>query len=190
MMNSVTRFARAQCEIGLAAGESPTRRGFQPSVFEALPKLMERAGQSEKGSITDLYTVLVEGDDMTEPIADETRSILDGHMILSRKLAGMNHSPAIDVLFSVSRVFNHVTDERHWKITSKLRTILSKYQELELVARIGEYKRSADKVIDEAIDNIEAVNNFSRQGLHDRDDFKTTIDKIAEVVGSEWRSTF
>ncbi|MDR2629261.1 MAG: type III secretion system ATPase SctN [Puniceicoccales bacterium] len=183
MMDSVTRFARAQREIGLAAGEPPTRRGFPPSVFETLPKLMERAGQSEKGSITALYTVLVEGDDMTEPIADETRSILDGHIILSRKLAGMNHYPAIDVLLSVSRVFNQITDERHRKVASKLRTILSKYQEVELLVRIGEYKRGADKITDEAIDKIEAVNNFLRQGLHDRDDFKTTIDKMAQVVG-------
>jgi type III secretion protein N (ATPase) len=183
MMDSVTRFARAQREIGLAAGEPPTRRGFPPSVFETLPKLMERAGQSEKGSITALYTVLVEGDDMTEPIADETRSIIDGHIILSRKLAGMNHYPAIDILLSVSRVFNQITDERHRKIASKLRTILSKYQEVELLVRIGEYKRGADKVTDEAIDRIEAVNNFLRQGLHERDDFKTTVDKMAQVVG-------
>ncbi|MDR3144155.1 MAG: type III secretion system ATPase SctN [Puniceicoccales bacterium] len=183
MMDSVTRFARAQREIGLAAGEPPTRRGFPPSVFETLPKLMERAGQSEKGSITALYTVLVEGDDMTEPIADETRSIIDGHIILSRKLAGMNHYPAVDVLLSVSRVFNQVTDERHRKIAAKLRTILSKYQEVELLVRIGEYKRGADKVTDEAIDRIEAVNNFLKQGLHERDDFKTTIDKMAQAVG-------
>jgi type III secretion protein N (ATPase) len=183
MMDSVTRFARAQREIGLAAGEPPTRRGFPPSVFETLPKLMERAGQSERGSITALYTVLVEGDDMTEPIADETRSILDGHIILSRKLAGMNHYPAVDILLSVSRVFNQVTDERHRKVASKLRTILSKYQEVELLVRIGEYKRGADKVTDEAIDRIEAVNNFLKQGLHEKDNFKTTIDKMAQVVG-------
>lgn len=183
MMDSVTRFARAQREIGLAAGEPPTRRGFPPSVFATLPQLMERAGQSEKGSITALYTVLVEGDDMTEPVADETRSILDGHIVLSRKLAGMNHYPAIDILASVSRVFNQITDERHRKIASKLRTILSKYQEVELLVRIGEYKRGADKQTDEAIDRIEAVNNFLKQGLHDHDDFKTTIDKMAQAVG-------
>ncbi|MDE6432483.1 MAG: type III secretion system ATPase SctN [Opitutales bacterium] len=183
MMDSVTRFARAQREIGLAAGEPPTRRGFPPSVFAALPQLMERAGQSEKGSITALYTVLVEGDDMTEPIADETRSILDGHIILSRKLAGMNHYPAIDILASVSRVFNQITDERHRKVAAKLRTILSKYQEVELLVRIGEYKRGADKVTDEAIDRIEAVNNFLKQGLHEYDGFLTTVDKMAQAVG-------
>ena len=179
MMDSVTRFARAKREIGLAAGEPPTRRGFPPSVFEELPKLMERAGQSEKG----LYTVLVEGDDMTEPVADETRSITDGHIVLSRKLAAMNHYPAIDILASVSRVFNQVTEDRHKKIAAKLRTILSKYQEVELLVRIGEYKRGADKVTDEAIDRIEAVNNFLRQGLAEKDDFKTTIDKMAAAVG-------
>ena len=183
MMDSVTRFARAKREIGLAAGEPPTRRGFPPSVFEELPKLMERAGQSEKGSITALYTVLVEGDDMTEPVADETRSITDGHIVLSRKLAAMNHYPAIDILASVSRVFNQVTEDRHKKIAAKLRTILSKYQEVELLVRIGEYKRGADKVTDEAIDRIEAVNNFLKQGLSEKDDFKTTIDKMAAAVG-------
>ena len=181
MMDSVTRFARAKREIGL--GEPPTRRGFPPSVFEELPKLMERAGQSEKGSITALYTVLVEGDDMTEPVADETRSITDGHIVLSRKLAAMNHYPAIDILASVSRVFNQVTEDRHKKIAAKLRTILSKYQEVELLVRIGEYKRGADKVTDEAIDRIEAVNNFLKQGLSEKDDFKTTIDKMAAAVG-------
>ena len=183
MMDSVTRFARAQREIGLAAGEPPTRRGFPPSVFATLPRLMERAGQSEKGSITALYTILVEGDDMTEPIADETRSILDGHIVLSRKLAGMNHYPAIDILASVSRVFNQITDERHRKAASKLRTILSKYQEVELLVRIGEYKRGADLQTDEAIDKIDIVNNFLKQGLREYDDFATTVDKLAKTVG-------
>ena len=120
---------------------------------------------------------------MTEPIADETRSILDGHIILSRKLAAANHYPAVDILASVSRVFNAITDERHRKVAAKLRTILSKYQEVELLVRIGEYKRGADKVTDEAIDRIDAVNNFLRQGLHDYDDYETTVNKMAQAVG-------
>lgn len=142
MMDSVTRFGRAQREIGLAAGEPPTRRGFPPSVFSELPKLMERAGNSDKGSITALYTVLVEGDDMTEPIADETRSILDGHIVLSRKLAAANHYPAIDVQASVSRVMNAIVSREHKQAAQALRAILAKHAEVELLVQIGEYKRA------------------------------------------------
>ncbi|MCA8998280.1 MAG: type III secretion system ATPase SctN, partial [Planctomycetaceae bacterium] len=137
MMDSVTRFARAQREIGLAAGEPPTRRGFPPSVFATLPRLMERAGQSDKGSITALYTILVEGDDMTEPVADETRGILDGHIILSRKLAAMNHYPAVDVLASVSRVMNAIIDDQHLAAAGQLRQLLAKYQEVEMLIKLG-----------------------------------------------------
>ena len=183
MMDSITRFARALREIGLASGEPPTRRGFPPSVFATLPKLMERAGQSEKGSITALYTVLVEGDDMTEPIADETRSIIDGHIILSRKLAAANHYPAIDVLSSVSRVMNAITSKDHLAAAGKLRTMLSKYQEVELLIRIGEYKRGNDKETDEAIDRIDAINGFLKQGLHEKDSFAQTVAKLKEAVG-------
>ncbi|MDR2576927.1 MAG: type III secretion system ATPase SctN [Puniceicoccales bacterium] len=183
MMDSVTRFARALREIGLAAGEPPTRRGFPPSVFATLPKLMERAGQSEKGSITALYTVLVEGDDMTEPIADESRSILDGHIVLSRKLGAANHYPAIDVLASVSRVMNAITSKEHKAYAGKLRTMLSKYQEVELLIRIGEYKRGNDKETDEAIERIDAINGFLRQGLHEKDTFEQTVQKLKQAVG-------
>jgi type III secretion protein N (ATPase) len=182
MMDFVTRFARAQHEIGLAAWESPTRRGFPSSVFDTLPKSMERAGQSEGGSIKALYTVLVDGDDMTERIADDTKCILDGHIILSKKLAEMNHYLAIDVLLSVSRVFNQLTDERHRRVIFKLRTILSRNQEVKLLGRIGEYKRGADKITDEAIDKIKVVNSFVKQRLHNRDDVTTTIDKMAQIV--------
>jgi type III secretion protein N (ATPase) len=125
-MDSVTRFARAQSEIGLAAGEPPTRRGFPPSGCSTLPRLMEREGQSEKGSITALYTVLVEGDDMTEPLADETRSILDGHIILSRKLASANHYPAIDVLLSISRCMSAIVTKEHREAAGTLLNILAK----------------------------------------------------------------
>lgn len=145
LMDSVTRFARAQREIGLAAGEPPTRRGYPPSVFAALPRLMERAGQSSKGSITALYTVLVEGDDMTEPVADETRSILDGHIILSRKLAAANHYPAIDVLRSASRVMNQIVSKEHKTWAGDLRRLLAKYEEVELLLQIGEYQKGKTK---------------------------------------------
>ena len=182
LMDSVTRFGRAQREIGLAAGEPPTRRGFPPSVFSELPKLMERAGNSSKGSITALYTVLVEGDDMTEPIADETRSILDGHIILSRKLAQMNHYPAIDILQSISRCQNAIIDSDHKKAASHLREILAKYKEVELLLKIGEYEKGADRETDEAIAKIDKVNSFLRQGLSERPTYDETLTKLAEAV--------
>lgn len=183
LMDSVTRFARALREIGLASGEPPTRRGFPPSVFATLPKLMERAGQSEKGSITALYTVLVEGDDMTEPVADETRSILDGHIILSRKLGAANHYPAIDILASVSRVMNNIVAPEQIAAAGKLRTLLAKYQEVELLLRIGEYKRGNDKETDEAIDRMDAIKGFLIQSLDELDDYDTTVQKLCQVVG-------
>ena len=182
MMDSVTRFGRAQREIGLAAGEPPTRRGFPPSVFSELPKLMERAGNSSKGSITALYTVLVEGDDMTEPIADETRSILDGHIILSRKLAALNHYPAIDILASISRCQSAIVPKEHKQAAAKLREILAKYQEVELLLRIGEYQKGADKATDEAIDKIDAVNGFLCQGLAERPEYGDTIERLKKCV--------
>ena len=182
LMDSVTRFGRALREIGLAAGEPPTRRGFPPSVFSALPKLMERAGNSDKGSITALYTVLVEGDDMTEPIADETRSILDGHVVLSRKLASANHYPAIDILASVSRVMGSVTTLRHRELAGGLRRILSKYAEIELLVQIGEYHRGADAEGDRALDKIAAVNAFLRQGLGELSSFDETLAAMEKVL--------
>ena len=182
LMDSVTRFGRAQREIGLAAGEPPTRRGFPPSVFSELPKLMERAGNSSKGSITALYTVLVEGDDMTEPIADETRSILDGHIILSRKLAQKNHYPAIDILQSVSRCQNAIIDENHKRDAAKLRTLLAKYGEVELLLKIGEYRKGADRDTDEAIDKNEAVNAFLRQNLIERPTYGETLSMLGKAV--------
>lgn len=182
LMDSVTRFGRAQREIGLAAGEPPTRRGFPPSVFSTLPKLMERAGNSDKGSITALYTVLVEGDDMTEPIADETRSILDGHIILSRKLAAANHYPAIDVQQSVSRVMNAIVSKEHKKKAQALRKILAKYAEVELLVQIGEYKKGADPEADEALNKIQAVNNFLKQGLDEKSTFEETLQALDKAL--------
>ena len=182
LMDSVTRFGRAQREIGLAAGEPPTRRGFPPSVFSELPKLMERAGNSAKGSITALYTVLVEGDDLTEPIADETRSILDGHIVLSRRLAEKNHYPAIDILSSISRCQNAIVTKEHRNLSQRLREILSKYQEVELLLKIGEYAKGSDAATDEAIAKIDKVNAFLRQDLTEKIDFSSTLAKLKEAV--------
>ncbi|MDR2451168.1 MAG: type III secretion system ATPase SctN [Candidatus Accumulibacter sp.] len=182
LMDSVTRFGRAQREIGLAAGEPPTRRGFPPSVFSTLPRLMERAGNSDRGSITALYTVLVEGDDMTEPIADETRSILDGHIVLSRKLAAANHYPAIDVLASVSRVMGAITTKAHREAAQKLRAILAKYAEIELLVQIGEYQKGNDAEADRALEKIGAVNAFLRQGLNEFSGFDDTLNALLRTV--------
>ncbi|MCD8351836.1 MAG: type III secretion system ATPase SctN [Planctomycetaceae bacterium] len=183
MMDSVTRFGRALREIGLAAGEPPTRRGFPPSVFSTLPKLMERAGQSDKGSITALYTVLVEGDDMTEPIADETRSILDGHIILSRKLGAANHYPAIDVLASVSRVMTAIVPKEHVALANRFRQLMAKYREVELLVQIGEYKKGSDALADEAIDKIDALNAFLKQGLNERSGMDEAVEGMRKLVG-------
>ena len=182
LMDSVTRFARAQREIGLAAGEPPTRRGYPPSVFATLPKLMERVGMNDKGSITALYTVLVEGDDMTEPVADETRSILDGHIVLSRALASANHYPAIDVLASASRVQNQVITSEHKNFAGRLRELMAKYNEVELLVKIGEYKRGSDAVTDEAIDKVDAIRAFLRQRTDERSGFSQAVDGLAQLT--------
>ena len=182
LMDSVTRFARALREIGLAAGEPPTRRGFPPSVFATLPRLMERAGCSAKGSITALYTVLVEGDDMTEPIADETRSILDGHIVLSRKLGSANHYPAIDILASVSRLMTAIAGPDHLRTAGRVRQLMAKYQEVELLVRIGEYKSGNDPVADEAIKKLDSINAFLRQGLKEKTSFEETLKGLQQIV--------
>jgi type III secretion protein N (ATPase) len=178
LMDSVTRFARAQREIGLAAGEPPTRRGFPPSVFANLPKLMERVGMNDKGSITALYTVLVEGDDMNEPVADETRSILDGHIILSRKLASANHYPAIDILSSKSRVMNAVTTPEHRAMAGKVNSWLATYADVELLVKVGEYKKGSDPDADLAIAKYKDINAFLRQRTDEFDSFEQTLDKL------------
>ncbi|MEN3386718.1 MAG: synthase in type secretion protein [Hyphomicrobiales bacterium] len=182
LMDSVTRFARAQREIGLAAGEPPTRRGFPPSVFATLPKLMERVGMNDKGSITALYTVLVEGDDMNEPVADETRSILDGHVILSRKLAAANHYPAIDVLASKSRVMDAVVTKEHVAMARKVNFWLATYADVELLVKVGEYKKGSDADADAAIAKYKPINNFLQQRTDEFDSFETTLKKLAELV--------
>ncbi|MDR3211643.1 MAG: type III secretion system ATPase SctN [Planctomycetota bacterium] len=182
LMDSVTRFGRALREIGLAAGEPPTRRGFPPSVFSSLPKLMERAGNSEKGSITALYTVLVEGDDMTEPIADETRSILDGHIILSRRLGSANHYPAVDVLASVSRCMTSIVSREHQVAASRFRQLLAKYNEVELLLQIGEFKKGQDALADEAIAKYDRLNTFLCQAQNERSDMATAVEEMRKLV--------
>jgi type III secretion protein N (ATPase) len=183
LMDSITRFARALREIGLAAGEPPTRRGFPPSVFATLPKLLERAGQSDKGSISALYTVLVEGDDMNEPVADETRSILDGHIVLSRALAEANHYPAVDLLASTSRVMNAVVSPEHRAAAGRFRELLAKHHEIELLVRIGEYQSGGDALADEALAKIDAMKGYLRQGRDEFMAFDDEVAKLCEIVG-------
>lgn len=175
MMDSVTRFARALREIGLAAGEPPARAGYTPSVFSTLPKLLERSGNSDKGSITAFYTILVAGDDMNEPVADEVRSILDGHIILSSELARQYHYPAIDVLSSASRVMQSIVPKEHLQLVSKVREVLANYKKNELLIKIGEYKRGSDKAGDFAIDNIEKVNKFLKQAVDEKCSFQESL---------------
>ncbi|TPQ48676.1 EscN/YscN/HrcN family type III secretion system ATPase [Prosthecomicrobium hirschii] len=182
LMDSVTRFARALREIGLAAGEPPTRRGFPPSVFANLPKLMERVGMNDKGSITAMYTVLVEGDDMNEPVADETRSILDGHIILSRKLAAGGHYPAIDVLTSKSRVMDKVVPKEHVLMARKVLSWLATYADVELLVKVGEYKKGSDADSDMAIAKYKPINQFLQQRTDEFDAFQTTLDKLKALT--------
>ncbi len=165
MMDSVTRFARAIREIGLAAGEPPARAGYTPSVFATLPRLLERSGNSDVGSMTAFYTILVAGDDLNEPISDEVRSILDGHIILSSELAQRGHYPAIDVLASISRILPNITTKEHLKLIIKLREVLANYQKNELLIRIGEYKPGSDKDADFAIKYVDKVNTFLKQDI-------------------------
>lgn len=182
LMDSVTRFARALREIGLAAGEPPTRRGYPPSVFATLPKLMERSGNNKTGSITALYTVLVEGDDMTEPVADETRSILDGHVILSRELAEAAHYPAIDVLASASRVMNRFATDEHLCAVQKVRSLLANHKRNELLIKIGEYKVGSDKLTDEAIEKFDDINRFLQQSVNESSDYEQTLSQIQQFL--------
>ncbi|WP_258599085.1 type III secretion system ATPase SctN [Mesorhizobium sp. AR07] len=182
LMDSVTRFARALREIGLAAGEPPTRRGFPPSVFASLPRLMERTGNNHLGSITAFYTVLVEGDDMAEPVADETRSVLDGHIVLSRALAMSNHYPAIDILASVSRVMSAIVSSDHELLAGSLRQLMAKYQEVELLVRVGEYRKGADPLVDAAIAKIDQVRRFLRQSTNEQIGFDAMLDELAACL--------
>ncbi len=183
MMDSVTRFAMAQREIGLSLGEPPTTKGYTPSVFTLLPKLLERAGTcSGKGSITGLYTVLVEGDDMDEPIADAVRSILDGHIVLTRELAVQNHYPAIDVLRSVSRVMEDITDLEHKLNSGKLKETLAVYRKAEDLINIGAYARGSNPKIDYSIQMIESINKYLRQGIDEAVSFEESVSTLKEIM--------
>jgi type III secretion protein N (ATPase) len=182
LVDSLTRFARAQREIGLASGEPPTRRSYPPSVFSMLPQLLERAGQGRTGSITAVYSVLTEGDEENDPIAEEVRSILDGHIVLSRKLAAANHFPAIDVLASVSRVMSQVVPDAHREAASDFRALMAKHQELELLIQIGEYKPGSDALADRAIALRPAMQRFLAQPPDERCAFDDTVAGLRHLV--------
>lgn len=181
MMDSVTRFAMAQREVGLAIGEPPAQKGYTPSVFAMLPKLMERAGTSEKGSITAFYTVLVDGDDFNEPIADTVRGILDGHIVLSRSLAHKNHYPAIDVLNSVSRLMPAITSNDHRESASIGRDLLATYKESEDLINLGAYVRGSNRKIDLSIEYHDALENYLKQGVEEKSEFEEGIGKLISL---------
>ena len=182
MMDSLTRFAMAQREIGLAVGEPPVSRGYTPSVFGIMPKLLERSGKTQEGSITGIYTVLVDGDDMNEPITDAARGILDGHIILTRKLANKGHFPAIDVLSSISRVMNDIVSDQHQKSSVKFRETLATYRESENLINIGAYVKGSNKHIDYSIKNIDNINSFLAQEVGENFTYENTLDKLEKVL--------
>ena len=184
MMDSLTRFCMAQREIGLASGEPPVSRGYPPSVYSELPKLLERAGCDDKGSITGLYTVLVDGDDFNEPITDTARSILDGHIMLNRKLAHKNHYPAIDVLQSISRCMSQIAEREHKTVSGKLKNVLATYNEAEDLINIGAYKAGSNPDIDYAISKIRIVNEFLCQGVDEKYTFEETVELLRELFES------
>ncbi|MBQ4537946.1 MAG: flagellar protein export ATPase FliI [Lachnospiraceae bacterium] len=181
MMDSLTRFSMAQREIGLASGEPPVTRGYPPSVYSEMPKLLERAGRASKGSITGLYTVLVDGDDFNEPITDTARSILDGHIMLDRKLGHKNHYPAIDVLQSISRCMSQIATREHKQVAGKLKTVLATYHEAEDLINIGAYKNGSNPSIDYAISKIDAVNEFLCQDVEAKYTFEESVKLLNEL---------
>ncbi|MGL5616604.1 MAG: flagellar protein export ATPase FliI [Sarcina sp.] len=182
MMDSVTRVAMAQREVGLAIGEPPATKGYTPSVFAILPRLMERAGTSDKGSITGFYTVLVDGDDFNEPIADTVRGILDGHIVLSRSLAHKNHYPAIDILNSVSRLMPTIADKKHIEVASNCRNMLAVYKESEDLINIGAYVRGQNRNLDLAVELQESINNFLKQSIDESTDFNDSIENLKGII--------
>ena len=185
MMDSLTRFSMAQREIGLASGEPPVTRGYPPSVYSEMPKLLERAGYSNKGSITGLYTVLVDGEDFNEPITDTARSILDGHIMLTRKLANMNHYPAIDVLQSISRVMSAIATKEHKAVAGTLKNVLATYNEAEDLINIGAYKTGSNPDIDYAIKKIKEVNGFLCQATDEKFVFDEEVELLEQVFSDK-----
>lgn len=184
MMDSVTRFAMAQREIGLAVGEPPATKGYTPSVFALLPKLMERTGNSHKGSITAIYTILVEGDDTNEPIADTARAILDGHIVLERKLANAGHFPAIDILSSLSRLMPLLISKETWQASQKIRELISAYRDIEDLVSIGAYQKGTNPLADEAISKWNRINAFLKQAQSETSSFQEAIAKLQEIANA------
>ncbi len=184
MMDSITRLAMAQREVGLTIGEPPTSKGYTPSVFSVLQKTMERAGTAEKGSITGIYTVLVEGDDMNEPIADAARGILDGHIVLSRKLASMGHYPAIDILESISRCRSDVISEEHMAAARHLQELLAVYRGAEDLISVGAYQRGTNKSIDKSVEMNDRINSFLKQGIGEKIDFDGVVNQVVQLSKS------
>ncbi|GAB4133609.1 MAG: flagellar protein export ATPase FliI [Ignavibacteriales bacterium] len=182
MMDSVTRFAMAQREIGLTIGEPPTTKGYTPSVFALLPKFLERAGATKQGSITGFYTVLVDGDDMTEPIADAVRSILDGHIVLSRKIANKGQYPAIDTLQSVSRVMPDIVSESHFKRAMLFNEIISTYNEAEDLINIGAYAKGSNPQVDHALSKINTLRTFLKQEMNEKTIYEASIKRLEEII--------
>ena len=182
LLDSITRLANAQRELGLAIGEPPTTRGYTPSVFSVIPKLLERTGITSKGSITALYTVLVDGDDFNEPISDTVRGTLDGHIILSRKLAAQNHFPAIDLLNSVSRCMIDIVTEGHMKAAQNLRSAYAIYKEAEDMINVGAYVEGKNHKIDYAISKYDNITNYLKQSVEDESEYEEDIDKLGEMM--------
>lgn len=182
LVDSLTRFARAQREIGLASGEPPAKSGFPPSVYSMLPKLIERAGKTSKGSITAIYTLLLEGDSMADPIGDEAKSLLDGHIVLSRKLAEKGHYPAVDVLKSLSRTMVNVVSKNQMELSSQIRALMSRYADMELLIRLGEYSPGSDNFTDKAINAIERINTFLKQSPRESYSFEKTIEDASRLI--------
>ena len=182
MMDSLTRFCMAQREIGLSTGEPPVARGYTPSIYTMLPKLLERSGNFEKGSITGIYTVLVEGDDTNEPISDTVRGIVDGHIVLSRKVAMRNHYPAIDILASISRLMSSITTQEHQRAAGRIRQMMSVYQDNRDLLSIGAYKSGSNPELDEAISCMDQINHLLQQNVENQVAFDETVTQMRKIT--------